>query len=69
MVNLISFKIGLYLLMFVLFWVGVIRFLAAGADIVSDSIAVAVQLPKAAPSPERAATVASTGPRTFGKRR
>ena len=156
---------GLYILMFVLFWVGIIQLIAAGADIVADSIAVAVQqadptigatarrmpnptlgrsglgftwmtaplslallydlftlpmqvraansrletetssyrggsagksiasfdddrsegerfaqidqaiarykaqLPKAAPSPERVATVASAGPRTFGKRR
>jgi TM2 domain-containing membrane protein YozV len=34
---------GLYLLMFVLFWVGVIQIMAAGADIVADALAVAVQ--------------------------
>jgi hypothetical protein len=33
---------GLYLLMFVLFWVGVLQILAAGADIVASSLAVAV---------------------------
>jgi TM2 domain-containing membrane protein YozV len=34
---------GLYIRMFVLFWVGIIQLIAAGADIVADSIAVAVQ--------------------------
>jgi TM2 domain-containing membrane protein YozV len=34
---------GLYILMFVLFWVGVIRLMATGADIVADAVAVAVQ--------------------------
>src|SRR6516162_10676303 len=36
---------GLYILMFVLFWVGVIRIMTTGADIVADAIAVAVQQP------------------------
>jgi predicted secreted protein len=34
---------GLYLLMSVLFWIGVIQIMAAGAEIVADALAVAVQ--------------------------
>src|SRR5712675_713947 len=34
---------GFYILMLVLFWVGIIQIMAAGADIVADSIAVAIQ--------------------------
>jgi TM2 domain-containing membrane protein YozV len=34
---------GLYILLFVLFWVGVIRLMTTGADIVADAVAVAVQ--------------------------